>query len=81
MAEDAEEDVGEEADEVEEDTDKEVMEEATYHMKMGLAYQMSPVFSEDTECAKLLNKTWKGITEDPVHTKFLANKRGVPPAP
>ena len=43
MDEDAADDVGEEADEVEYDTDKEIVEEAASHMKMGLKYQMSPV--------------------------------------
>ena len=43
MDEDAADDVGEEADEVEYDTDKGIVEEAASHMKMGLKYQMSPV--------------------------------------
>ena len=40
MAKDAVEDVGEEVDELEEDTAEEVVEEAEAHMKMGLTYQM-----------------------------------------
>ena len=37
------EDVGRYVDEVEKDASDEVVEEAVAHMKMGLAYQMSPV--------------------------------------
>ena len=39
----AAEDVEEEVDDVEKDTNKEVMEEAAAHMKMELTSQMSPV--------------------------------------
>ena len=38
----------------------------------------TPYF-EDSEWAALSNDTTKRITEDPVRTKFLANKRGAPP--
>ena len=37
------EDVGGDLDKLENDATKEVMEEALAHMKMGLAYHMSPV--------------------------------------
>ena len=36
-------------------------------------------YFEDAECATLSNDTSERNTEDPVHTKFLANKRGTPP--
>ena len=43
MTEDAAEDVGEEVENVEEDTDEGVLVEAVEHMKIVLIYNMSPI--------------------------------------
>ena len=61
-------------DDAEEDTSKEVVEEAVAHMKMELTYQMSPVTLKIQSGAALSNNTRKIITEDLVRTKLLANK-------
>ena len=61
-------------DKIEEDMLKEVVEGEAAHMKMELTYQMSPV-TLNIRWAALSNSIRKRITEDPVRTKFLENKK------
>ena len=75
MSEVAAEDVEEEVDESEEDTSKELVEGAAVHMKMEFTYQMSPVTLKVHSGDAISNDTRKRITEDPVRTKFLENKK------
>ena len=71
MAEVAAEDMEEEVDEVEEDTAKEIAEGAEAHMKWNLF----TCYFENSEWAALSNDTRESITEDPLRTKLLANKK------